>query len=426
MSLRVPLLLACIATLATQASPGTSAATQQQAGHEPQIAEARQEGETGSETAAPEVKEEKKGPRLSDRLTLTAGPAVFSMRGRGKGTTRPRQTDFQVRSAPKSDLFLPLQQTTDLRFESATGEAFTLGASFQVSPRLMATADVVTSQTGSTSLFDNRRLAEFNRPGDFTLAEFQSTADAEYFEWNVGGALRAFPGKKRGEGSRAHVLVLMRYQKAAARYRFDAGRLTDNPFDPNTLSAPQFDAFGSSPANYALDYEALLGGVRIGGRISKRFSVEGMLAPILFARYEGRADLGLHGLLFVHGQRSSLVHLDPRFHVPNCNSTDTNPNNNCGLVDTELQVLPVKVEQKSNRARGLALDLNMDINLTENFGVLVGYHRQDYRSVGGTEKRLFAGDAFAGCQPDCDEQGILVTAQVVTQSLLATARFRWF
>src|SRR6266850_2860017 len=175
----------------------------------------------------------------------------------------------------------------------------------------------------------------------------------------------------------------------SADYGFEAGELTRNPFDPNAISDPVFQAESNRSASYDLDFLNLGGGFRIGAEISKRFSTEVAFRVYVLGRYDGTGDLGNHGLVFIH----SFQHNDPAFHVPGCGGVVP-----CGLVDVDLQTRDLQVEQASSRSRGLDASVSFDYRITDWFGVAAGLHRSFVRSVGGEEKRIVGG--FNTCNLD--------------------------
>ena len=454
MSLRALWLLAGIFTLAFSTS-ATIGASSKEDPPQTKAEEIPPADSSPQDKAAPaddedeeEAKKKKATEKLLDRLTVRAGTAAFSLRGRSRGTTQ--FFDNFDRGANARPRFFNINNNNDIRFGNASSVALTADASFRITPRITATLEYLTAAPEEGETFDNRRIANLTGPGDVTLAEFQSTAEADYSEWSMGGQFRFFPTKKKGAGSRFQLHGLVNYQRSNADYRYAAGDLTGNPFRPFALSDPNFTAAAGAAASYAFDFENLAVGARFSGLLSKRLNLDVTVAPVVFSRFEGEADLGPHGLVFVH----NALHMDPNFDQRSCVQDDADPNTplcikpkqvrsrppcvlndqdpntpECGLVEADLSTNRGRVEQQASRGRALNLDLNVDYKFTNWFGIAVGMKRHDVRSLGGTEKRLFGVDS-ADCSKDNlkneVECGDLVQSKIIAQSFFIMGRFRWF
>jgi hypothetical protein len=257
------------------------------------------------------------------------------------------------------------------------------------------------------------------------MAVFSSEHDADYLEWSLGGARRVFPNK-RFKDSRMYLDLILLFSGTSAEYAFDAGELTENPFNPDTLNpAFGFDPLGRAPANYDLDYTLLLTGVRFGGHINDRFSLEGTFTPVFLGRCEGTADFGPHGTTFGHTPGGGGLHR------PVFSSPGADPNG--GVVEADLRVPEMQVEQESNRVSGLKVGLNTYVNIKDWLTLDFGYYRNFVRSVGGKETRRFSEHALANCppnfsgQPKCrTDRGNLLNASLVSDVVYVLGRFQLY
>ena len=366
-----------------------------------------------------------------DRLTVRIGPAGFRMRTEVSGST--------IREETQRGPFA-VKQVNMLEFAATDASGERLELEYRLDRGFYLSADLLVGAPGSEHFTDSRDIGNFGGEGNFNLARFESEYDADYLEWSFGGGKRVYPWKPRDD-SKVRLDVMLQYRKSEADYTFNAGGITSNPFDPNAFFAPRFDPLGLAQASYDTSFETLLAGVRLFVGLTPKLSLESTFAPTWFGRYEGIGDLGPHGIVFIHDQTS--VHRDPIFHTKNCDSDDpltTTPP--CeGLVDSDLRNPSLEVRHKSSRARGLRLDMNLDYRISDAFGIRFAYLRQDFRSVGGTENRIFGDDAAAGCTgppdpnnpptfvgpPNCpDESGKLDKAATVTRGFTIFGRFSWF
>jgi len=390
------------------------------------------QGTATDQPAAKEATPEEAAANISDRLIVRVGATAVRMRTDVRGTTIREESQMRP---------FRVEQIDHVHFNSTNGAGFKLELEYKLDRGFYLTGDFVTIAPGNENYTDSRDIGNFNGRGDFNLATFASEYEADYFEWSIGGGKRVYPWKPR-EDTKIRLDLMLQYRKSEASYTFDAGEIVNNPFDPNAFFDPRFDPLGLDAASYDTNFETLMAGVRLDINLTQKLKFEGTFAPTWFGRYRGDGDFANHGIVFVHDQISD--HLDPVFHTKNCDSDDppaagTPP---CqGLVDADLKNPSLKVEQKSNRARGLRLDLNIDYRINDAFGLRFGYLRQDFRSVGGDEKRIFGNDAAAGCPgppdpnnpptfqgaPNCpDESGALDKAATVTQGFTVFGRFSWF
>jgi hypothetical protein len=380
---------------------------------------------------------------LEQRLSVRAGAGAFNLAASVKGAT-----DY-FEFPPNQPGPQRVEQVNVLDLGRSTGAAYTLDFWLRLGKRWFVTADVTATSSPDEKIVDSRNIGSFGATGDFTMAEFESEGGSDFLEWSIGGAFRAFPLKKT-EDPRIWVDVMLQYRKADAEYAFQGGEISANPFDASVFKTPRFDPFGRFPASYDMEFQTLSAGLRLGTKISERFALDLTVLPVWFGRFEGIGDLGDHGLSFAH--RGDTVHTSPIFNTPNCDDDDPAQIGTpacTGLVDGDLLNPSLTVEHDSNRGAGLRLDLNIDVRLTKLFGIAFGYHRQDYRSIGGEEKRLFGNEERAQC-PDVpvldedgniifdpitgqplaiatcpDEIGDLSKAAIVTQSFYVFGRFSW-
>jgi hypothetical protein len=390
------------------------------------------EQEEPAKTEVTEPKPEK--PALEDRLTVTAGGGVYQIKAGGRSMAQPRRRDPVIPCGdPTLCKGLLPQQTIDLSFDTASGPALLLSAEYRITQRFFARMEYLKPSAGNADMTDQRWIDKHRAPGDFIMAGFESTTSPDYEEVSIGGAFRLWPGKKKGVGSRTYVDAIVENRTSKTRYVFQVGPITQNPFDPNALMAGNFDTLGLPSGNYTMNFGTLSGGVRIGTRITDNVLIEGSFVPVWFARFDAQAELPHHGLVFVH---NFMDHLDPNFSTgPNCNSRD-DPNNpltpNCGLLEGDLKTTDVNIRQRSSRGSGLGLDLNVEVKVTDWMAIVAGYHRQDFRSIGGTENRDFKAEPALGCapnaqnQPRCDENGELVHVDTLRQGVFVQGRFRFF
>lgn len=384
------------------------------------------------EPAKTEVKEQKpEKPPLEDRLTVTVGGGAYQVKAGGRSMTQPRHRDPVISCGDPTQCkgLLP-QQTIDLSFKTASGTGLLMSAEYKFTQRLFGRIEYLKPSAGNADMTDQRWIDKHGAPGDFIMAGFESTSSPDYEEVAIGGAFRLWPGKKKGVGSRTWVDAIVENRSSKTRYTFQVGPITQNPFDPNSLMAGNFDILGLPSGNYTLNFGTLSGGVRIGTQVTEKVAIEGSFVPVWFARFDAQAELPHHGLVFIH---DFVNHLDPNFAMgPTCSNTDANPRNDCGLLDADLKTTDVNIRQRSSRGSGLGLDLNVEVKVTDWIAIVAGYHRQDFRSVGGTENRDFKAEPALGCtpnaknQPRCDENGELVHADTVRQGLFVQGRFRFF
>jgi hypothetical protein len=435
MRLRPSLALAGIAFVVVVAAPARAAAAPPQ-GQETDREPAEEPAEEAAEPAKQDAEEP--GVKVSDRLRIDVGPTGFEVRARGRGRRRILHNLLPVQDP--NDIGIGRFETShDLRFESATGAGVAAEATFKILPRVSAVADILASSAGDGLLVDNRRLGLQRAPGDRTLAEFQSDASPEYLEWGLGGTYRFLPGTKHALDSKVVLEGTIVYRESRTEYDFDAARLVSDPFapirldptDPANFADPNGarGALAASPS-YTLDFEALTAGVRIGGNLSDRFAIEGELGVVVASRFSGSAELGPNGIIFKHTPQ----HEDPNLHVPNCKIVDPNSGRECGIIDADLFVAGVGLRQRAKRARGIGLDLAGELKINDWFALTAGYHRQDFRTVGGTDTYRFGPLAVptdpqgnkVQLNPTGQRAGELIKTQVVTQAFHLRARFRFF
>lgn len=368
---------------------------------------------------------------LQDRIMVRGGYGAMIVRGSSRGTTIREETQVEP---------LSVEQIQNVNFDSTTEFGYMLDFSYRIGRRWFVTGDFFITSGKDETYTDTRDIGNIDDTGDFLLARFESDYESDYTEWSIGGAFRAFPFKPHDD-PRFFVDALLQFRKAEANYTFNSGEMIANPFSPTAFSEPRFDPMGRDQASFDMEHEALQAGVRLGWNLSQRFTLDFLFLPTIFGRYEGTADLQGHGIVFEHAQ--GTAHTDPVFHTPNCDSDDPPSAGTpacAGLVDGDLRNPTLVVDQDSNRGSGLRLDMNLDIKFTEMFSLSVGYHRQDFRSVGGEHEKTFGDDSGAGCQdpnprvvngvivevPRCiDEVGDLGQASITTQSFYVAGRFTW-
>jgi len=421
MSLRAALTLATALTLVLALSSGLSASrAQEETPPAPPEESAPEALEPAEEVET--VPDEPAKHWFGERLEVRTGVSAFHLRGRVSGTTHREETQVQP---------LRIEQINQLHFDGTTGAAWTLDLRFKLGRRWFVTADVITSSLPSEGFTDDRLIAKIGGTGDFTLARFEADHEADYLEWSIGGAFRAWPRKPTSDPT-FYVDAILQFRKADNDYLFRVGEMTANPFEPPAFFLPRFDPYGMAWGTYEMGFERLLIGARLGWKIAERWTLEAMIAPTLMAKFDGTADLGGHGIAFEHKQGSA--HTQPVFHVYNCDSDDNDPTTpDCaGLVDGDLLNPSLMVQQESDDGAGIDLGLNVDYFFSDLFGLSFGYKYQHYRSKGGSEERIFGDDVAAGCPlsptagPACtDEEGDLGKAAIVTHALYVFGKFTW-
>jgi hypothetical protein len=430
MSLRAALTPLLALTLALTLSSGLSASHAQEEStpppQEPTLEPQEEEVE-----AAPE---EPAKSWFIERVKVRAGASAFYLRSRVSGTTHREETQLQPYRVEQIDL---------LHFDSSVGQAWVADFLIRVGRRWYVTADVLVSSPPGEGFTDDRQIGRFDGTDDFTMARFESEYQVDYLEWSVGGAFRAYPLKPQ-EKLTFYVDGLLQYRKAENEYQFQVGEMVANPFEPSAFFDPRFDPQGRAMGSYDMDFETLVIGAKLGWRLSDRWNMDATIGSVLFAKFEGYADMGPHGIKFEHAQ--GTAHTQPVFHVRGCDSDDPEPASGtpdcAGLVDGDTLNPSLEVNQESDAGSGLRLALNFDYEFSDRFSLSFGYHYQDLRSRGGTEERIFGDDAAAGCPPSLvedpntgqqtqgppvctDELGDLNKAAIVTQSLYLYGKFTW-
>ncbi len=429
MSLRAALTPLLALTLALTLSSGLSASRAQEDVSPPQEESAPPPEEPTLEPQE-EVEAAPEEPTKSwfiERVNVRAGAAAFYLRSRVSGTTRREETQVQPYWVEQTDL---------LHFDTSVGQAWVADFLIKAGRRWYVTADVLLSSPPGEGVTDDRLIGEFGSTGDFTVARFDSEYQVDYLEWSIGGGFRVYPLKPQ-ESMTFYIDGLLQFRKTNNEYEFRVGEMVANPFEPPGFFDPVFDPYGRTLGSYEMDFETLSIGAKLGWRLSERWNLEAILAPVLFAKFDGNADLGPHGIKFEHTQ--GTAHTQPVFHVRGCDSDDPEPASGTpaceGLIDGDTLTPSLEVKQESDTGSGLKFDLNFDYRFSDLFSLSFGYHYQNLRSRGGTEERIFGNDDAVGCPTSADdpngpgicedELGDLNKAGIVTQSLYVYGKFTW-
>ncbi|HXI02261.1 MAG TPA: hypothetical protein VNI57_03710 [Candidatus Saccharimonadales bacterium] len=322
---------------------------------------------TDAKETPPEKTEE--APQLTDRLTLRIGPAYTMLHAKSRSSSLFRD--------PQTGQKIALINYE--RFDASSGASLVADASYEVSKNWFVLASLMTTSLGTGDFTDSRLIDKPRGPGDETLVDFASTHESDQTNWSIGGARRVFP-TKRYKDSKLYADAMLIIGQSETDYTFHAGEVTKDPFNaPAFNPALGFDPRGRSDASFNFKYTSLQAGVRMGGTITDKFSLEGTFLPTWFGRYRGEANLGPHGTALKHSP--GITHTRSR----------------AAIVANDLFAPVVDVTQESNRIRGLTVGLNSYFIVKDWLTVDVGFGRTFTRSIGGNEVRDYSNDAVAGC-----------------------------
>lgn len=345
----------------------------------------------GAKAETPPEKSEE-ATQLTDRLSLRIGPAYTMIRAKSRSSSLYRD--------PQNGQKLTLVNWQ--RFDPSSGAGLVVDASYEVSKNWYFLASLMTTSLGTGDFTDDRLVDKSGGPGDQTLVTFESTHEADQKNWSIGGARRVFP-TKRYKDSKLYADALFMISQSETDYTFQAGEITRDPFNASAFNpALGFDPRGRSDASFNFKYTSLQAGVRMGGAVNDKFSLEGTFLPMWFGRYRGEANLGPHGTALDHPL--GINHAKSR----------------AAIIANDLFAPVVDVTQKSNRVRGLTVGLNSNIMVKDWLTLDVGFDRTFTRSIGGTEVRKYTEQDVAGCpspgpaDPNDPNNGLLAPAHCST------------
>lgn len=373
-------------------------------------AEEPQEDETGEDVML-----------LTDRLTLRVGPA-------GVHTRASTRSDSLFRDSQTGE---KVTQVNNIRFQGASGAGFVADAWYEAGKGWYVIGSLASASLGSGDYTDSRSFASRGGPGDKEYVRWGAEHTSSYLEWAIGGARRVFP-TKRYKDSSLYVDAILLFGGTEADYSFDNGRTLNNPFDAPAFNPSfGFDPRGIESASFDMSFRTLMAGVRFGGELGERFSLEGEFLPTWFGRYEGTADLGRHGTALAH--TPGVAH----------NRIDNPKGAGLGVITQfDLFSPTVEIEQDSSRARGLKVGLNSYVILFDWLTLDFGFERNYLRSVGGTESRIYSDEDIAGCPqpvatdpngnpvtlaPNCgNDRGDLLTSRITSDTIYVMGRFHLY
>lgn len=423
MSLR-PHSLLCTALILVLATPPL--------GHHP-LAQEGAQADSPSEDPAPEEPQDSDADaeqaaedavQLTDRLALRIGPASRYMRG----SSRSDSVFFDPQTAEK------LTQVNNLNLQGSWGGGLLADASYQITKRDYIFGELAVSSQGTGDFTDSRMFSSRGGPGETEYVRFGGTEhESDYLEWAIGASFRVFP-TKRYKNSKMYIDAIVSLGKTEVEYTFDNGKVLNNPFDAPALNPSLgFDPRGVEPASYDMEFSHLFHGIRYGGQLTDRFSLEGEFLYSYFGRYDGNADLGVHGTALAHTPGGAGVH----------RRVDEPQGRGLGeITGFDLHAPSVRVEQSSSRTRGLKVGLNSYVVLTEWLTLDFGIERSILRSIGGKESRIYSDEDIADCPqsaftdpngviqtlpPSCgNDRGDLVSAKLISDTVYVMGRFHLY
>ncbi len=420
MSLRPESLLST-ALILLLATPVAGRAAQEKSGEQAQEKEAPQGGTAAGEAEKPK-EPSAAAVELSDRLTVRGGPSMMLIRAnlRGDGEYRDPQFGEHVTTV------------NEVNFDSAAGGGFIADAWYEIRKNWYLIGSVAFASFGQEDYTDSRKFSNRGGPGEVEFASFGSQHESELLDWAIGGARRVFP-TKRYKDSRMYVDAIVLLGETDASYAFESGAILSDPYAaPAFNPALGFDPRGQDSASYDLEYQTFKAGVRFGGRLGERLSLEGHFLPIWGGHFDATADLGAHGTTMTHPPGTS--------HLPIGDPHGTGLNE---VVQNDLFAPSLDVEQSSSRVSGLSVGINSMLVIKEWLSIDFGYARSFQRSVGGKETRIYSDEDVAGCPspgpvdptdpnlgflpPKCaDDHGDLLKGSLVTDSIYVMGRFRLY
>ncbi len=420
MSLR-PQSLLSTALILLLATPVAGGAAQEKSGEQTEEQEVPQGGTPAGEAEKPKEPSDA-AVVLSDRLTVRGGPSLMLMKANLRGDGDYRDPQFGEH----------LTTVNEVDFDSASGGGLIADAWYEIRKNWYIIGTVAFASFGQEDYTDSRKFSNRGGPGDTEFVSFSSQHEAELLDWAIGGARRVFP-TKRYKDSRMYVDAIVLVGGTDASYTFESGELLSDPFAaPAFNPALGFDPRGEDSASYDLEYQTFKAGVRFGGRLGERFSLEGHFLPVWGGHFDATADLGAHGTTFTHPPGTS--------HDAIGDPTGTGADE---VIQNDLFAPSVAVEQNSSRVRGMNVGINSVLVLNEWLSIDFGYSRSMTRSVGGKESRIYSDEDVAGCPspgpvdptdpnlgflpPKCaDDHGDLLKGSLVADSIYVMGRFRLY
>ena len=350
---------------------------------------------------SPEAEKEK--VILTDRLTLRAGFGGMSMRSSNR-------SDSRYKDGQTSD---NITQVNEMNFDSSVGAVFVADVWYEIGKGWYIIGSLTTGGLGSADYTDSRQFSNLGGPGETEFVRFGAEHESDYLDWAIGGARRFFP-TKRYKDSKLYLDAVLLFTTTEAEYSFDAGEVLKDPFHTPAFN-PSFgyDPFGRDSATLNMDYHTLIAGIRFGGQVSERFSLEGHFLPVWFGSYEGEATIPFHGTPLVHGGIHKSVN-DPT---------------GAGfgeITDNDVFAPTLDLTQDSSSAKGLRVGISSYVTVNTWLTLDFGYQRNFIRSVGGEETRHYSDEALAGCpSQNCPvDRGDLLQGSLVGDSIFVMGRFR--